>query len=65
MLKNLLKAAGFDFYSHYCSLKPEYIFNKGWMDVCKCYEVSLQKLFQHVCLQRQVRILQLTEEHYG
>lgn len=56
MLQNLLKAIGFNLYSHKCKSNPQCILNKGWLAKLKGYEVSLQKLFQHICLPKHAGI---------
>jgi hypothetical protein len=61
MLQNLLKAIGFNLYSHYCRFNLQCILRKGWLASLKGCEVSLQKLFHHVCLPNQAGILQLVD----
>jgi hypothetical protein len=59
MLQNLLKATGFNLYSHHCIFNLHRILNKGWLASLEGGKVSQQKLFHHTCLPYQARILQL------
>ncbi len=57
MLKNPCKATGFYYDSHGCNLRQGYL-TKGWLAMLKGYEVSLEGLFQHICLPYQKQVLQ-------
>ena len=50
MLRNLLKATGFNLYPHNCIFSLQCTSQKGWLASFKVCEVSLQKLSHHVCL---------------
>jgi hypothetical protein len=58
MLRNLLKATGFNLYPHNCIFSLQCTSQKGWLASFKVCEVSLQKLSHHVCLPDQAGILQ-------